>query len=135
MKILTKVTAKPKPIATAIGAIRALLPDLASANVSGVPQYAIPSYRQPAREFVSPFLGTPPVYSSHNKDTRGCDEDGDFWHWANPSDRHNHSQSIQRKGGKHDLMGVIGIFPLPSLTATFGFQVLFPTRVFDCDFG
>jgi hypothetical protein len=118
MKILTRVTVKPKPTTKAgIGAVRALHPGLASTNVSRVPQYAIPSYRQPACEFVSPFSGSPPVYSSHNKDTRGRDEDGGFSNGTNPSDNHDPSHSIYpRKDERHNFTRVIGIFLLPSLT-------------------
>ena len=47
-------------------------------------------------------------------------ESGHFSSWANPSDpsRDNHHYDTpgrHREDGQHDLMRIIGIFPLPSL--------------------
>jgi hypothetical protein len=124
MKLLTRV--KPKPVTTAISAVRRFPPSLAPANISGVPQHTITLSRPPAREFVSPFPGSSSVCSSNNKDTRERDEDVGLWSWANPSDSYNHSHNHirQREDGHRDhdprLARKIGLF-LPSLTATFRF--------------
>jgi hypothetical protein len=124
MKLLTRV--KPKPVTTAISAVRRFPPSLAPANISGVPQYTISLSRPPAREFVSPFPGPSSVCSSNNRDTRERDEDVGLWSWANPSDSYNHSHNhIRQREDGHPgrdprLVRKIGLF-LPSPTATFRF--------------
>jgi hypothetical protein len=122
MKLFTRV--KPKPVTTAISAVRIFPPSLAPANISGVPQHTITLPRPPAREFVSPFPGSSSVCSSNNKETRGRDEDVGLWSWTSPSDSFNHSHNHIRqreyghRGRDPRLAIKIGLF-LPSLTATF----------------